>query len=249
MTTLISFDVDGTLIHSVGQRANFLHKQAFSAAFKQVFELDTHIDVVKHHGSTDALILLHVLVHHGVPLEEAVAKLPQLKQAMVDHFLANKQQAGEGLELLPGVLPLLEALAARPDVAVCLVTGNLEPIGWCKMDALGVRHLFTQPNFGGFSTDFCNPDNVGQSWKDRAEFVRIAARKLELQQPELDVKARFHVGDAPMDVQAAVGGGAQAVGVCTGIYTRQELSEAAPGAVVLEDLQDLGAVLETFGLS
>lgn len=157
------------------------------------------------------------------------------------------------------------------------------------MDALGVRHLFTQPNFGGFSTDFCNPDNVGQSWKDRAEFVRIAARKLELQQPggrrrgwhppqpsrlhvlqvarlacraphvvelpvlhlaaELDVKARFHVGDAPMDVQAAVGGGAQAVGVCTGIYTRQELSEAAPGAVVLEDLQDLGAVLETFGLS
>lgn len=29
-------DVDGTLIHSVGQRANFLHKQAFSAAFKQV---------------------------------------------------------------------------------------------------------------------------------------------------------------------------------------------------------------------
>lgn len=40
------------------------------------------------------------------------------------------QLAGEGLELLPGVLPLLEALAARDDVAVGLVTGNLEPIGW-----------------------------------------------------------------------------------------------------------------------
>lgn len=39
------------------------------------------------------------------------------------------QHAGEGLELLPGVLPLLEALAARDDVAVALVTGNLEPIG------------------------------------------------------------------------------------------------------------------------
>lgn len=25
------------------------------------------------------------------------------------------------------------------------------------MDALGIRHLFTQPNFGGFSTDYCNP--------------------------------------------------------------------------------------------
>jgi hypothetical protein len=35
---------------AVGQRANFLHKQSFIAAFKQVFDLDTDIDVVKHHG-------------------------------------------------------------------------------------------------------------------------------------------------------------------------------------------------------
>lgn len=62
------------------------------------------------------------------------------------------------------------------------------------------------------------------------------------------LKARFHVGDAPMDVQAAVGGGAIPVGVATGIYTRQELAEAAPGAVVLDDLTDLPAVLRTFGL-
>lgn len=40
----------------------------------------------------------------------------------------------------------------------------------------------------------------------------------------------------------------QAVGVCTGIYTRQELVEAAPEAVVLDDLTDLQRVLATFGL-
>lgn len=51
-----------------------------------------------------------------------------------------------------------------------------------------------------------------------------------------------------MDVQAAVGGGATPVGVCTGIYTRQELAEAAPGGVVLDDLTDLRAVMQTFGL-
>ena len=94
-------------------------------------------------------------------------------QAMVDHFLANKQLAGEGLELLPGILPLLETLAARSDVAVCLVTGNLEPIGWSKMDALGIRHLFTSPNFGGFSSDYCNPgaqplDCVGAAMQAQA---------------------------------------------------------------------------------
>ena len=62
------------------------------------------------------------------------------------------------------------------------------------------------------------------------------------------LRARFHVGDAPLDVQAAVGGGAQAVGVCTGIYTKQELEEAAPGAVVLDDLTDTAAVLRVLGL-
>ncbi len=63
------------------------------------------------------------------------------------------------------------------------------------------------------------------------------------------VGARFHVGDAPMDVQAAVGGGAQAIGVCTGIYTKQELSEAAPGAVVLDDVTNTAGVLKVLGLS
>jgi hypothetical protein len=36
-------------------------------------------------------------------------------------------------------------LQARGDVAICLVTGNLEPVGWGKMQALGIEHLFTQP--------------------------------------------------------------------------------------------------------
>lgn len=62
--------MDGTLCHSVGENANRLHKEAFVAAFAEVFKLDTTIDVVPHHGSTDPLILVRVLQHHGVPKEE-----------------------------------------------------------------------------------------------------------------------------------------------------------------------------------
>jgi hypothetical protein len=36
-------------------------------------------------------------------------------------------------------------LQARGDVATCLVTGNLEPIGWGKMKALGIDYLFSKP--------------------------------------------------------------------------------------------------------
>lgn len=52
--------MDGTLIESEGLQANWLHKEAFKAAWKTVFGLDTHLDVVKHHGGTDPLLLLKV---------------------------------------------------------------------------------------------------------------------------------------------------------------------------------------------
>jgi phosphoglycolate phosphatase len=44
----------------------------------------------------------------------------------------------------------------RGDVVTCLVTGNLQPIGWGKMAALGLKDLFSQPPFGGFGSDFCS---------------------------------------------------------------------------------------------
>lgn len=45
---------------------------------------------------------------------------------------------------------------ARGDVAVGLVTGNLEPIAWGKMQALGLLEAFSEPHFGGFGSDFCS---------------------------------------------------------------------------------------------
>jgi hypothetical protein len=43
------------------------------------------------------------------------------------------------------VLFACDVCQARGDVATCLVTGNLEPIGWGKMKALGIDHLFSKP--------------------------------------------------------------------------------------------------------
>jgi phosphoglycolate phosphatase len=245
--TLISFDVDGTLIHSVGPTANKLHKEAFAAAFRQVFDIDTTIDVVPHHGSTDPLILVKVLEFHGISEAKAMASLPEMQQAMINHFLEHKDRAATGLEVLPGVVELLTALQQRDDVAVCLVTGNLEPIGWMKMDKLGIKHLFTEPNFGGFGSDYCSGNTEGMGWRDRAELVRIAALRCT-ERCGSEVGARFHVGDAPMDVKAAKEAGAHPIGVITGIYTSEQLEEACPSATLLKDLGDVENVLKILNL-
>ncbi len=65
---------------------------------------------------------------------------------------------------------------ARNDVLTCLVTGNLEPIGWGKMRALGLLPYFSEPRFGGFGSDHCS-GNTLESWRDREELVRIAAAR------------------------------------------------------------------------
>ena len=175
--TLITFDIDGTIVRQAGPDANAMHTRAFAHAFNEVFGLDASIDEVKHAGSTDPLILCKVLAHRGLSIENDVGpKLPQLKSAMVSYAEKHRQSAAEGLELLPGVKELLEELAERQDVRVGLVTGILEPIAWAKMDALGIRHLFSKPAFGGFGSDFCslNPDDPSG---DRAQLVRRAAER------------------------------------------------------------------------
>lgn len=42
-------------------------------------------------------------------------------------------------------------------------------------------------------------------------------------------KDKWHVGDTPMDVQAAQGGHAKALGVLTGVYSRQDLEGCGAG--------------------
>jgi phosphoglycolate phosphatase len=86
-------DVDGTLIRSVGEDSNVVHKDAFKHAFLEVFGLDTHIDKLQHHGGTDPLILVKVLqVIHDIPKEKCMERLEDMKKAMNNYFAANQSR-------------------------------------------------------------------------------------------------------------------------------------------------------------
>lgn len=53
----------------------------------------------------------------------------------------------------------------------------------------------------------------------------------------------------PNDVRAAEFGGALAVGVCTGFFTKEELKQASSGdAVILADLADAKAFMSLLGI-
>lgn len=59
------------------------------------------------------LMLLRVCAVCALPAAQAEAKLKDVEAAMVRHFQQHAERAGLGLELLPGVKRLLEALKVR----------------------------------------------------------------------------------------------------------------------------------------
>jgi phosphoglycolate phosphatase len=188
----------------------------------------------------------------GVPVQEAVPRLPAVAASMLQFCAANADGISEGLLVLPGVADLLAALAKRPNTVTGLVTGNLEAIGWAKMAALGLKQHFTTPLVGGFSSDYCSNQLEDHSI-DRAEFIRVATRKAVASGRLSGPPRIVHFGDTPNDVKAAASAGAVPVGLATGAFTLDQLRATAAAlgvqgtAVMLRDLKDTAAVLAALG--
>ena len=81
----------------------------------------------------------------------------------------------------------------------------------------------------------------GSDHSDRGQLVRIAGERARAAFPA--VTTAWHVGDTPADVQAAAFGGARALGVCTGVFSAEDLRAANGDAVVRADLADVQSVL------
>ena len=94
-----------------------------------------------------------------------------------------------------------------------MVTGNLERIGWSKLDRAGIRKYFS---FGSFSdAREMREDIFRHGASTRASF---ADRQTTV----------CFVGDTPADIHAAAAIGLPVIAVATGIYSREQLVEHGP---------------------
>jgi phosphoglycolate phosphatase-like HAD superfamily hydrolase len=120
--------------------------------------------------------------------------------------------------VLPGIPDVLECLHKQGKL-LGVSSGNLESIGWIKLEAAGLRRYF---QFGSFA-DHCEL---------RVDVFRSAIAEVRRRLGP-DAKVCF-IGDTPDDVQAARQAGGQIIAVGTGIFTLQDLAAHGPDACIAD---------------
>ncbi|MEM1055114.1 MAG: HAD hydrolase-like protein [Bacteroidota bacterium] len=223
---LLLFDIDGTLLqsHGVGRRAV---EHSLSARLGRPVDTSS----VTFSGKTDPQIFREILsdpsIAGDVP-EDLEAAIRQACEAYARRMHETWDDAT--VEALPGAVELVQTLHGE-GVSLGLLTGNLEPMAFLKVNRIGLGPEFP---LGAYGSDA----------EDRNALPLVALeRARQLGAASLQPEALVLIGDTPRDIEAAQSVGAKSVGVATGRYSAEVL-ESAGATVVLETLEafDLGTV-------
>jgi phosphoglycolate phosphatase len=225
---LVLWDIDGTLL-----RAGEIARVAFGRAVASVVERAEHeIEFVQMSGKTDLQIAREMLVLAAVEESAAEGHVPAVIAHLEAELGAAEAMFREHGVVLPGVVELLEALDADPDITQSVLTGNTASNAKAKLDAFGLsRHV--DLDVAAFGSDDA----------DRTRLVPIALERARRRGLSFAPGDAWIIGDSPNDLAAARAGGTRCLLVATGRPSFEEL--AALGAdAVLPDLSHVDGVLE-----
>lgn len=224
---LVLFDIDGTIMLSAGAGSRAVRRaliEVFGASGPEKHRFD---------GKTDPQIVRELMSLTGHGDEHIDERMP----ALFDRYLAYLNEelqvsaAAGGIRIMPGIFELLDALEARDDVVLGLLTGNLAEGARAKLSA------------GGINPDRFRVGAYGSDHEVRGELPAVAQRRardeLGLSFSGGDIVV---IGDTPADLQCGVAIGCRAIGVATGMYSLDDLRSHRPAAV-FEDLADTASVV------
>jgi phosphoglycolate phosphatase len=222
---LILFDIDGTLVLTGGAGA-----RAMAYAFNELFGVASAFQTIAMAGRTDPAILSDALAAHGIRADDP--RVDHYRDAYFRHLAAQipNVPAGSRYGVMPGVRRLLDALVARGDTGLALLTGNYEPSARMKLEHFDLWRYFRCGAFGDEAAD------------RNGLFHTAVARIVDCGGPTVDPGQVVIVGDTPHDVAVATAAGARSVAVATGSYSVDAL-RAAGADVVFADLSDTSAVI------
>jgi phosphoglycolate phosphatase len=202
------FDIDGTLLNS----RDGVHYFAFLSAMQAVLGIQASMEGVPVHGNTDMGILRAVLQRAGLNNSAINSHMPQIIARMCTEVERNQEQMRP--ELCPSIVDVISRLQAQNKL-LGAASGNLETVGWLKLEKAGIRPAFA---FGSFSFP-------RESRADIFQYGVAQARQ------RLGSKASVTVvGDTPSDIEAARAVGLPVIILATGIFSFDDLAAHHPDA-------------------
>jgi len=220
VATVLLFDLDGTLVRTGGAG-----RRALAQAFEEVVGRADACDGIALGGMTDRAIVRQGLGAVGRAWHPGDAAGEQVIDEILARYLRHLPEVlarTDGYEVLPGVRAVLDALDGRPNLAIGLGTGNIEPAARVK---LAPGRLADRFPFGGFGSDAEDRAALLRAGRDRgaARLGRTA-----------DEVRTVVIGDTPRDVAAARAIGADCLGVGTGGHLPDDLIRLGAVHAVLD---------------
>lgn len=227
---ILLWDIDGTLIRSARTGA---FKDYTIPMLEGVFGTSGILAEMKVSGMTDLQIVAEALRPEGFTHEQILERIDDLRERYMEEMHKATGNGVEFFALLPGVREVLRAVAVHPRYQSALLTGNIEPAAYLKMELVGLSEFFPLP--GAF----------GDESHDRRDLPALAAERIR-NQLQLDLKPYqfIVIGDTPNDFACARHFGARALAVGTGrLYTTEEVMACEPDAFI-QDLSNLEVVMQ-----
>jgi phosphoglycolate phosphatase-like HAD superfamily hydrolase len=222
---LVLFDIDGTLLRSDGAG-----RRAMESALVDVFGTTGSPDY-RFDGKTDCQIVREMMREHGhadAHIDANLERLFDLYLSRLERELEDRTRPAIACE---GVLEVLDALEARHDITLGLLTGNLKRGAALKLAAVGIDIRRFRVNA------------FGSDEEHRPLLPAVAQRRAhELLGLQVRGDRVVIVGDTPADIECGRSIGARAVAVATGRYSVADLAEHQPAAL-FADLTDTTAVV------
>ena len=220
---LVLFDIDGTIL-----RSNGAGRRAMLAALHEVFGA-AGADDHRYDGKTDPQIVREAMRlegHHDAHIDERMDALMSLYLVQLERELQHTRTL-----VHPGIFELLDALEARHDTILGLLTGNLREGAYAKLRAAGIDP--DRFRVGAFGSDH----------EHRPELPAVARQRAHIELGvNLEGEHLVVIGDTPADIECGRSLGVRAIGVATGAYSVDELRQHSPHAV-FETLADTDRVV------
>ncbi|MBI5019527.1 HAD family hydrolase [Candidatus Gottesmanbacteria bacterium] len=234
---LVLFDIDGTLVDSSAKSVGHW-KERITAVFERVYETPVtfEIDVHEYNGKVDKQVFLLIAEKLGITKETFNMRFDKAKEVYHGELKRVLLEEETVYVAFPDAKSFVESLKDAPDIAMGVITGNIERNAWAKLKKAGIDGLF---NFGAFADEVESREALVTHALEKANshFGVPFARE--------DVVI---IGDTVHDIRAAKFGGVRSIGVSTGTSTTHEGLLAEGADLVVSSLMDK-RVFDLLGLT